>query len=501
MNNETEQAPIPYPRLRTVTRLAVIVISLGVALLIAALLVITRPLVAPSEGDHDVRRVVVFTAQQVPVHRQWQGYGTVTAIDVADVPARVTATVVDLPDAMRAGRSVKKDELLMTLDADDYLRQAEISRQRIAEIEAQLAQWQIELDRLRTQAELDDADVALAQSELERVQRITEQLAGNQQQLDNARRAHLAARRMQTQTREQLQSMEPRRLAVEAQLEAERSALALAQLNVSRCEIRSPIAGILSEVDVHEGEQVQTGMRVARVVNLELVEAPLQLPAAARGTLQVGDTVTLSRGNNGLTCQATVTRISPVDDADTRTVTAYVEVDQQSLAERFGASAGRDLLLPGEFVSGVVTSNQAQPRWIVPRRSVRGQRIQVVSEGRLISRPVVVDFVIEGHQEPFNLPDTQWAVLLDQSEPLREGEQVLLDGAATLLDGQRVDPVQLPSPLGRGVGGEGRTGNDVSMDSTTTSWQPSPQPSPKGRGGENLPSPAPGNGRGGGMEP
>ncbi len=444
MNDNTEQAPVPYPRLRTITRLAVIVTALGVSLLIAALLVITRPLVAPSDGDHDVRRVVVFEAQQVPVHRQWQGYGTVKAIDVADVPAQVAATVVDLPDAMRAGRSVKKDELLMTLDAADYQRQAEISQQHIAQIEAQLAQWKIELDRLQTQAELDDADVALAQSELDRVQRITDQLAGNQQQLDNARRAQLAARRMQTQTREQLQSMEPRRLAIEAQLEAERSALALAKLNVQRCEIRSPIAGVLSDVDVHEGEQVQPGMRVARVVNLALVEAPLQLPGAARGTLEIGDPVTLTRSkDHGSTCQATVTRISPVDDADTRTVTVYVEVDQRDLAERFGAAQGRDLLLPGEFVSGVVTSNQAQPRWIVPRRSVRGQRIQVVEDGRLISRPVVVDFVIEGRQEPFNLPDTQWAVLAAQSEPLREGEQVLLDGSVTLLDGQRVDPVQL----------------------------------------------------------
>jgi hypothetical protein len=220
---------------------------------------------------------------------------------------------------------------------------------------------------------------------------------------------------------------------------------------------------------------------VARVVGLDRVETPLRLPAAARTSLMLGDPVTLSTtSEHRIACEATITRLSPVDDPQTRTVTAYVVVDQRRLTSAFGAADGTRLLLPGMFVSGVVTSQHEQARWIVPRRSVRGGRLQLVRDGRLVSREVTVDFVIEGEQPEFGLPDRQWAVLEGRGEPLQEGELVLVEGSATLLDGQAVEPVHVAETV--------TSDERESIERQSSSRLPSPRPSPapgKGEGGQS----------------
>jgi len=474
--SDTPARQTDHPRLRFVTRAIVGVVVLGLSVLVFAVLFVTRPHVEVSDHGQQPVRVLVFEAQRVPVRRQWQGYGVVRPIDVADVPVRVTTTVTRVPDDVRPGRAVEHGELLMELDATDFLREAQIAEQRIAEVEAALRQWAIEKDRLAEQLSLDEADLAIAQSEFDRIKRITEQLAGNRAQLDAAERALLAARRNVMLSRELLDQMTPRRIAIESQLKAQRAQLALAQLNVERCRIVSPIPGVLAEVDADEGEQVRPGTRVARVVNLDKVEAPIRLPAASRQTVTLGDAaVVRATSDDAATCEATVRRISPVNDADTRTVTVYVEVDQHHLAPAFGTARGASLLLPGAFVSGVVTARAAEDRWVVPRRSVRGGRVQVVRDGQLVSRPVTVDYVIEGDQPAFDLPDTQWAVLAGD-DALTTGDRVLIEGATALLDGQLVEPT-LPSPSGRGVGGEGVSplGDDGASDAQLR--KPSLQPS------------------------
>jgi multidrug efflux pump subunit AcrA (membrane-fusion protein) len=196
---------------------------------------------------------------------------------------------------------------------------------------------------------------------------------------------------------------------------------------------------VLQSVDVEVGENLAAGQRVARVVDLRRIEVPLRLPASARAGIAVGDDVLLhATGGSDRTWPARVARIAPEDDATTRTVAVYVELNQ----DPHDPAA----LAPGQFLRGTVSSSGAQLRWVVPRRALAGDRLLLVNDGRIVSRAVEIDFQIERKLPQLGLPDDEWVVL---REPLREGDRVVVNAARGLADGLAVTAVPAGSEAAR----------------------------------------------------
>lgn len=432
--------------------LALVALGAGVF----AALVATSPEVAMVSREAAAREVLVFVAEPVPVRRQWRGYGTAEADVSADVPARVTATVAAVPPGVKEGTDVEPGQVLVRLDPTDFERRVEQAEQSLAAIGAQLAQLAAEEQSLRERLPIEEEDVRIAERERERVRVVVERGAGNPQDLDAADRNVLAARRNRWQVTQQVAQLEARRAALGAQQSAQRAALRAAREDLTRTRIVSPIAGRLQAVPVKAGENVREGDVVARVANVDVIEVPLALPASARGSIRVGDNALIRAASAPELCwPATLDRVSPEDDPATRTMTAYLEVDQREAA----ASGGGPLLHPGRFVEAMVTSADAEPRWVVPRRSVRSGRVFIVEGGVLRSVPVEVDFALEGSLERGPaLPDEQWAVLADASAgaALAEGALVVVTASSLLADGERVTPIVAGSGPTAAAGAIGR---------------------------------------------
>lgn len=426
------------------TRTVACVLVLGVAWGLTLLLTATPPKPATVDTSQALPRVVVMRAQQVAVRRPWQGFGVAQAKDSADVPARVTATVSLLPENTQEGRSVAQGQLIAQLDEDDFRQEVGIAQQTLAALDAQLAMLQVEQLRLIDRLALESRDVVLAQDELGRIEQLRARGAGHPQEVDAAKRMVIAAQRTHLLTKETLDMLPWRRDQLQAQRAGQQASLVLAQQNLSRCRITSPIDGVLQAVDVEVGESLSVGQRVARVVDLRRVEVPLRLPASARGQVVLGDELRLTTTNrSGQTWPARIARIMPEDDPDTRTVTVLVEVDQPDAAGFYGRAGGEGLLTPGVFLSATLAARDAQQRWVVPRRAVRDGRVLLVDHGQIRSRPVRVDYAWEGRLRKLGVPDEQWVVLADA---LGQGDLVVVNAAASVLDGQKVQPVLPDAP-------------------------------------------------------
>ena len=424
----------PGPALGLVLRrLFVVALLLAVALAVAGMLYATRPKV-PSRPPESARPVVeTFAAQRVPVARQWSGRGTARALKSADVPARVNAVVVGPVPAVRPGDAVREGQPLVKLDEEDFLRAADIARQRIREIDATLAQLDVEQRRLTEQTVLDDTDVAMARTEFDRQTRLNERGVTTEQDRDAARRLLIAAQRSQLSSRQATDLVGPRLRQLEAQKAGQLAEEQLSELDRQRTTITSPLTGVVQAIDVEVGESVAVGQRVARVVALDRVEVPVALPAAAAGSVAVGDVVTLRSAPVGPVhpmWRATVSRVAPEQDVLTRTLTVYVEIER-------GAD-GVPPPPPGVFLDARVQTADTQPRWVVPRRALREGRLQVLADGRLSSHAAEVAYYLSGPRPELGLADDQWAVIDDVLTP---GERVLVDAANRLPDGTEVvDP-------------------------------------------------------------
>lgn len=418
--------------LSVIVRVLVCVMVLAIAVGVFTALHRSRPQPARSEQMNAAPRVFVMEAKAVEVRRQFDGFGTAAAMDSADVPARVTATVLEIPPEIVAGRWVERGQLLVRLDDSDFLREDEITTQRIADIDSQLQRLDIEVRSWEKRIELAEEQVRLAQAEFDRVAGAQEREVAKQREVDQAKRALVAAIRDETVAKEEHDKLPGRRAGLQALRLGQEAQQRLARQNVQRCLIVSPLTGVIQHVDAEVGENFASGQRVARVVDLARMEVPIRVPASARATLRTGDQVLLrATGFGNRQWSAQVSRIAPEDDESTRTATVYAEVEQDP--RRPGGIA------PGQFLRAVVESSAIEQRWIAPRRALQGDRLLLVNDGKVVSRAVEVDYQIEAAFPDFAVPDEQWVVLAD---PLPAGALVVINPSRSAVDGLVVKPIR-----------------------------------------------------------
>lgn len=438
--------PMPAARLIPIaTRVILALVLLLIAASIVTALVRTAPQLEVSPSSRLLPAVVVMEARPVPVQRRTVGYGVADALQHADVPARVGATVASIPPTTRVGQEVRAGELLVQLDDTDFKRFVERAEQAVLQAIADQELLAIERRAAEERADIARRDRELAEADLARVQDAFDQGAARQREVDNASGQVNARRGSEVDADEAATRFPSREEQLAATLATRQSDLAGARDDLVRCSVTSPIDGWLQKVDVRVGENLAPGQRVARVVNTRRLEIPLRLPSHARPWISTGDDVQLqSAGFGRRTWDARVTRIAPEDDTTSRTMIAYVDVEQE------GDNSG--LIPPGLFVRGDVRSaGPGRDRWVVPRRAVRDDRLLIVRDGVVHSVAVTVDFTMRGSLPKLGLPDRSWAVL---ETPLREGDLVIVDPSRTLRDGMEVRAIDVEASLSAGSGDE-----------------------------------------------
>ncbi|GJM18245.1 MAG: MexE family multidrug efflux RND transporter periplasmic adaptor subunit [Phycisphaeraceae bacterium] len=434
-------------------RTGLVVAALGVAIGIFVLLFMSR-----REIEHDdtaVAHPIVtsVTARERQVARAWEGYGTARSMNVADVSAEVAGRVVARPDAIEAGASIAAGDVLVEIDPVDFAQRAAAAEQAAAALEAELGGLEVEETRLREQVSLARGERDAAQRDYDRVREAVERGAGSQSEVDRYLSALRASDRVLSTLEQQLDLIPSRRAGVRARLAGERANLRVAQEDLARATVTSPISGVLQSVGPEVGERVNIGAMVARVVDLSRVEVPVRLPVSAFRSVSVGAEVELaSDGPESAAWSGRIARIAPEADARARTVTVFVEVSQDP-------DAG-GILLPGQFVVGRVSGRDNGARVVVPRRAVESDRVLVADASAepgaasVRAAGVRVLYYVEGRFPAIDPAETEWAVLGPGSD-LQPGESVIVSNLEQLRAGMVVEPRDLGAPEDEAFGGGG----------------------------------------------
>jgi RND family efflux transporter MFP subunit len=422
------------PMVAVAFRVAISAVVLAIGAGIAVVLTATAPAPGTVDVGNAAVRVVGIELRPEPIAREWLGYGTVEAVDMAMVPSRVATTVLEVPRSIRAGVRVTAGTVLARLDPSDYDRQVDASEKQLREMQAELDRIATEEASLVDRRELATRELELASSDLERVRDARERGAALPREIDLAEQKVIAARRTMLVLDEVADMLPVRRRAAEARVDQLASATALARSQVERCEVVAPFDGVIADVLVTEGEQVVPGAPIARLLDPDRLELPLRIPATARGRVRVGDRTVVHRTVRGEPREGRVIRISPEDEPGSRTMTVYVDLDESI-----------DEFVPGLFVAGRVIESQAPARIVVPRRSIRNQRVLAVRDGRVEHLPVETLFALSDPRPQTGLSDRQWLVLADG---LPAGTVIVVDGSRALEVGAAVEV--LPPTAARG---------------------------------------------------
>ena len=417
-------------------RVIVVVMLLAVSGGIVKAMIATR---AKSEMNPPASAaIVVRTIESVhrPSNRIWSGYGTARTMGSADVVAEVAGRVIERPQAIEAGKSVEAGDLIVRLDDTDSINALDVARQAAKSLDAQISGLRIETEQMENQVRYATQEIEAARRDLERIDEAIAAGAGSAGERDVKLASMLRSQRALSVLQQQLDLIPSRRARLEAELASQRANERIAQENVTRSAIRSPFAGELQSVDVRVGDWVGLGTRVARVVDLSRLEIPLKIAASASSWIRVGDEVRLwVRDPGGQPDQiGKITRIAPEADRASRTMTVFVEVEQDP--------NDADRLLPGQFVHGRVVTHDPHDRVILPRRAVQSDRVFVASKRDDGSRVIEIMAVKVAYSFESRLPEidpveTQWVALEIGYEPV-DGSRVAVSLLDQLIAGMNV---------------------------------------------------------------
>lgn len=224
--------------------------------------------------EAEVARVETFDVSKQSLDIELQG--NVVPFRELMIGAEVTGRVVYKDPNCRQGRYVTKGQVLFRIDPQDY----ELEVQRLAKMREQDYASLRELDQeeANIQKSLDVAndELKLHDAELMRLTQLREGIV-SVTELDAARRARLASLNQQVSIQNQLDLAKKRRARLEAAEKLAETQLRKAQLDLSRCEIVSPVDGVIVRDTVENDSFVQRGSTLATIEDTGNVEVSCSL--------------------------------------------------------------------------------------------------------------------------------------------------------------------------------------------------------------------------------
>ena len=276
-----------------------------------------------------VRADVVDLAQGLPVS------GSLRAVNSAVVKARTAGELQGL--TVREGDTVAAGQVLARIDATEP---------------------QARLRQAREQAEAARAQIDTAQRQFDNNKALVDQGFISRTALDTSLNSLNAAR---------------------ATHQAALAAADLARKSLDDTVLRAPIAGVVSQRLAQPGERVGIDTRVVEVVDLRRLELEATLSAADSVQVRAGQSAQLQVEGAAQPVAARVARINPSAQAGSRSVLAYLALDDASG------------LRQGLFAQGRIATGSTSALG-VPLTAVRTDKpapyVQVVENGAIAHKPV-----------------------------------------------------------------------------------------------------------------
>lgn len=281
----------------------------------------------------------VVTASPVEIRQTLSLSGSLRAVDMATVKARVAADVRQV--LVREGESVRAGQIVVVTDGTEY--------------EARVAQARGNLDAARAQLE-----IATKTRDNNRV--LVEKGFISRNTFDNAASQYAAA---------------------EANVAAARGAMNIVQKSLNDTVIRTPISGLVAARYAQPGEKVSPDNKLLDIVNLQKMELEAAVPTSDIAQIVIGQPVSLHIEGLPETLEGKVVRINPSTQAGSRSVLVYVQVANPKNVLRVGMFAEAQLVLSAK--QGVLALPQS-----AVRKDSQGAFVYTITNDQLSKMAVTI---------------------------------------------------------------------------------------------------------------
>lgn len=384
--------------------------------------------------------VVAEIAQRtVPIYSEF--VGQTKAYETVELRARVEGVLQKI--YFKEGEPVKKGALLFTIDKRPFDAALQSANAILAKAESDLSQAQQRTDVLKAQAELADAEAVRSktQQDLARIRPLAKEKAVTELELDAAIAADKSAKANVDARQANLTNLEASvKYTIErarAEVSAAKARVTQAKLDLSYCDIYSPISGIIGFKQVDEGNLVGRGD--ATLLATVSASDPLLVDfnLSEIEYLKLADREVVGRRASGLTFELVLSDDSVHPHQGSYRVGDRT-VDPQTGTIKIQASFPNpnSYLRPGQFARVRVAVAQRENAILVPQRA-----IQELQGAKTV---LVVDAENKASLRTISVGDKsdKYLIVLDG---LSAGERVIVEGMQKVRPGSEVNPSTAPA--------------------------------------------------------
>lgn len=394
------------------------------AFAVAVLLIVSRERSEPLERPERAWVVDVKPATHQTLRPTLELFGSVQSPQNAELSAGIDGlvTAVNVLD----GETVSADQGLILLDDRDARLQLQQADADLREVQAKQEFAKRRLERSREAFAREQELLELTVTRQQRAQELSEEGLLSQADLDttaeNLKRQQLAVNQAQLTVEE----VEIQLTELSAQASRARALRDQARIDLERTEVRAPFDGVVSEVEVSQGDRVRADDRLLRLQNPAAIEIRTQIPAryaeAITRGLAASESMTALVQIGEQSVRGELARISGQTSEASGGVDSFIRFETPPRALRLGSTVRvyvdlppqRDVIaLPAEALYG---RNQVYK--LVDNRM---QMVEVQRVGER-ARPV-------GGTE-----------VLVRSEQLSDGDQVVVTKLSNAADGLLTQP-------------------------------------------------------------
>ena len=319
---------------------------------------------------NDVRTTLVTVSpiknQSIEIRQSTVGTleGLVNPTLAAEMAGRVIKVYVS------PGDTVKKGQLIATLDATD-------SRMQRNEAQAEVA---------RIQALLENQSKTVARN-----QALVDKNFISQNAVDNDR---------------------AQENVLKQQLVAAKARVATINHDSSKSRIIAPVSGIIESKPVDTGDYLRVGDPIVQIVSKQILRAHLPFPEQVGAKLKPGLTVRLNTPTSDQTVETVVRELKPLITEGNRTIDVIADIN------------GAEGWQPGASVSGTVVLDELPAAMMIPEQSLvlrpAGEVVYVVRDQ--VAHQTIVKTGLRQNG------------LIEVLSGLQENDMVVVDGAGFLTD-------------------------------------------------------------------
>lgn len=382
-----------------------------------------------SQQGPQATSVEIDTVETATVEETSTFTGTLEADQASDIEAEQSGRVAQI--LVQQGQTVAAGTPLISLSAEREQADVEAALARIDIAQASQQQALSELQALQAERDRVQAELDLQQEQFTRTATLVERGALAQEELDLSQRNLRVERANLNALNRRIRAARDRIRQTQATLRERRANLQRIRETLQDTTITAPFAGVVGDIPIEQGDYVQPGQALTRVIANEQLDLNISIPQERSPDLVVGLPVEISDSAG-----------NPLETGSISFISPQVELGSQFIATEATIPNTDGQLQDGQFVRSEVIWESRSGQPVVPQSAViyRG-------EDRFVYVPQEQDGQLVAMRQPIELGLEQ-GTDVEVVSGLAPGQRIIVAGIQRLGDGVPIRPLEQSSGSG-----------------------------------------------------